>query len=196
MAGWRAAILGSFDLLQDLSMAVVFALLLIAVLLAQLAVDLAGPAGQLADGRGHGDLCVLRACGFARCYQLEGCRGTSCPGRPGRDRRTSGGSDGRGQGRREQARCRAGAGGLHHRRHCRHFRRRAHPAGGSIVAAVLFAGLGAMAGAILGETWAGRDADASWRIAKRAFWGRLAGTLGKMIFGAVMIAIVVAAILV
>ena len=70
------------------------------------------------------------------------------------------------------------------------------PLVGSIVAAVLFAGLGAMAGAILGETWAGRDADASWRIAKRAFWGRLAGTLGKIIFGAVMVAIVVAALLV
>ena len=56
--------------------------------------------------------------------------------------------------------------------------------------------LGAMAGAILGETWAGRDADTSWRIAKLAFWGRLAGTLGKIILGAVMIVIVVAAMLV
>jgi uncharacterized protein YqgC (DUF456 family) len=67
---------------------------------------------------------------------------------------------------------------------------------GSIVAVVLFAGLGAMAGAILGETWAGRDANTSWRIAKLAFWGRLLGTLGKIILGAMMIAIVVAAILV
>ena len=48
---------------------------------------------------------------------------------------------------------------------------------GSIVAVVLFAGLGAMAGAILGETWAGRDADTSWRIGKLAFWGRQAGRL-------------------
>ena len=67
---------------------------------------------------------------------------------------------------------------------------------GSIVAVVLFAGLGAMAGAILGETWAGRDADTTWRIARLAFWGRLAGTLGKVILGAVMIAVVVAAMLV
>jgi uncharacterized protein YqgC (DUF456 family) len=65
---------------------------------------------------------------------------------------------------------------------------------GSLVAAVLFAGLGAAAGAVLGETWAGRDADASWRIAKLAFWGRLAGTLGKITFGAAMIAVVVAAL--
>ena len=67
---------------------------------------------------------------------------------------------------------------------------------GSVLAAVFFAGLGAMAGAILGETWAGREADTSWRIGRAAFWGRLAGTLGKMILGAVMIVIVVAAILV
>ena len=66
---------------------------------------------------------------------------------------------------------------------------------GSLVAAVLFGGLGAMAGAILGETWAGRDTHTSWRIAKLAFWGRLAGTLGKMLLGTVMIAVVVAAML-
>jgi uncharacterized protein YqgC (DUF456 family) len=67
---------------------------------------------------------------------------------------------------------------------------------GSVVAAVLFAGLGAMAGAALGETSAGRDAGASWRIAKLAFWGRLAGTLGKVILGAVMIAVVIASLIV
>ena len=66
---------------------------------------------------------------------------------------------------------------------------------GSLVAVVLFAGLGAMAGAILGETWAGQDVDTSWRIARLAFWGRLAGTLGKIIVGAVMIAVVVVAML-
>jgi uncharacterized protein len=69
------------------------------------------------------------------------------------------------------------------------------PLVGSLVAAVLFAGLGAMAGAILGETWIGKDPGTSWRIAKLAFWGRLAGTLGKLILGAVMIAVVVAAML-
>lgn len=69
------------------------------------------------------------------------------------------------------------------------------PVGGSIVAAVLFAGLGAMAGAILGETWAGQDLEATWRIDKLAFWGRLAGTLGKNLLGAVMAAVVVTALM-
>lgn len=66
---------------------------------------------------------------------------------------------------------------------------------GSVVAAVLFAGLGAMAGAILGETWAGSTADKSWQVAKLAFWGRLAGTLGKVLVGAAMIGVALAAML-
>jgi uncharacterized protein YqgC (DUF456 family) len=66
---------------------------------------------------------------------------------------------------------------------------------GPIVAAVLFAGLGAMAGALLGEMWAGQHGDATWRIAKLAFWGRLWGTVGKILIGAVMVAVVVAALL-
>ena len=65
---------------------------------------------------------------------------------------------------------------------------------GSFVAAVFFAGLGAMAGAILGEISVGQRLDTSWRIGKAAFWGRLAGTLGKLIVGAVMVAVVVAAL--
>ena len=66
---------------------------------------------------------------------------------------------------------------------------------GSVVAAVFFAGLGAMAGAILGEISVGQRLVTSWRIGKAAFWGRLAGTLGKMLLGAVMIVVVVAAML-
>ena len=66
---------------------------------------------------------------------------------------------------------------------------------GSLVAAVLFAGLGAMIGAALGEIWIGQEPGKTWRIAQRAFWGRLAGTLGKIILGAVMIAVVLAAML-
>jgi uncharacterized protein len=67
---------------------------------------------------------------------------------------------------------------------------------GSVLAALLFAGLGALAGAILGELWAGKDWNACWRIGKAAFRGRIAGTLGKMLLGAVMVAVVVAALLV
>ena len=68
------------------------------------------------------------------------------------------------------------------------------PLVGPIFAALFFAGLGAMAGAMLGETWAGKKVDTSWRVGKAAFWGRLAGTLGKMLVGAVMIAVVLAAL--
>lgn len=68
------------------------------------------------------------------------------------------------------------------------------PLVGPIFAALLFAGVGAMAGAMLGETWAGKNVGASWRVGKAAFWGRLAGTLGKMLVGAVMIAVVLAAL--
>jgi uncharacterized protein len=68
------------------------------------------------------------------------------------------------------------------------------PLFGSLLAALLFAGLGAMAGAILGELWTGRKFDASWGIGKAAFWGRLAGTLGKALVGATMIAVVLAAL--
>jgi len=66
---------------------------------------------------------------------------------------------------------------------------------GSVVAAVFFAGLGAMIGAVLGETWSGKSLGTSWRVGKAAFWGRLAGTLGKMLLGAVMIVVVVVAML-
>jgi uncharacterized protein YqgC (DUF456 family) len=70
------------------------------------------------------------------------------------------------------------------------------PMVGSILAAVLFAALGAMVGAIIGETWTGKRLDASWRVAKAAFWGRLTGTLCKLLVGAAMIAVVVVAMLV
>lgn len=66
---------------------------------------------------------------------------------------------------------------------------------GSVVAAVFFAGLGAMAGAVLGEMWSGKRLDTSWRIGKAAFWGRLAGTLGKMLIGVAIIVVIMAALL-
>lgn len=68
------------------------------------------------------------------------------------------------------------------------------PLVGPVLAAVFFAGLGAMAGAILGEISVGRNLETSWHIGKAAFWGRLAGTLGKMIVGALMVAVVAAAL--
>jgi len=67
---------------------------------------------------------------------------------------------------------------------------------GSMIGALLFAGLGSLGGAVLGETWAGRDSDHSWRVGKAAFWGRLLGTLGKIVVGAVMVAVVLVALVI
>jgi uncharacterized protein len=69
------------------------------------------------------------------------------------------------------------------------------PVVGSVIAAVFFAAVGAMAGAILGELSVGRAPSAGWQAGKAAFWGRLAGTLGKMTLGAIIVAVVVAAML-
>ncbi len=41
----------------------------------------------------------------------------------------------------------------------------------------------------------GRTPGAGWQVRKAEFWGRLAGTLGKMLVSTVMIAVVVAAML-
>ena len=67
------------------------------------------------------------------------------------------------------------------------------PVIGSLLAALLFAALGATVGAIVGEIQAGQSFAQGWHIAKGAFWGRLAGTLGKLLIGAGMIAVVIAA---
>lgn len=64
------------------------------------------------------------------------------------------------------------------------------PVVGSIIAALLFAGVGSLAGAVLGETWAGRDAEHSWQVGKAAFWGRLWGMLGKILVGWVIVSVV------
>ena len=70
------------------------------------------------------------------------------------------------------------------------------PVVGSLIAALLFAGGGALAGAMLGETWKGRTLDASWQVGKAAFWGRLLGTFAKAMIGAVMVGLVIAALFV
>ena len=67
---------------------------------------------------------------------------------------------------------------------------------GSAIAAVLFASLGAMAGAVMGENSQGRDVNHSWRIGKAAFLSRLFGTLGKTAIGAAMVAIAAVASLI
>ena len=70
------------------------------------------------------------------------------------------------------------------------------PVFGSILAALLFAGLGALAGAIVGELVAGRNLAESLNVGHAAFWGRLFGTLGKILVGAVMAVVVMAGVLI
>jgi uncharacterized protein YqgC (DUF456 family) len=65
---------------------------------------------------------------------------------------------------------------------------------GSLVAAVLFGGLGALAGAVLGETWKGRDFDSSLEVGKAAFIGRTLGTLAKTAVCTVMVLVTLAAL--
>ncbi|MBW3599965.1 MAG: DUF456 family protein, partial [Planctomycetes bacterium] len=70
------------------------------------------------------------------------------------------------------------------------------PVIGPIVGALLFASLGAMGGAMLGEHWKGRTMEEGLQVGQAAFWGRLFGTLGKMMCGAVMLVVVVVALVV
>ncbi len=69
------------------------------------------------------------------------------------------------------------------------------PVLGPIVAALLFGSIGALLGAMLGERMAGRELADSWQIGKAAFWGRLFGTLGKILTGSVMVVVVALALL-
>ena len=68
------------------------------------------------------------------------------------------------------------------------------PLVGSVLAAVLFASLEALAGTVLGESWKGRGLEDSLQVGKAAFWGRLFGTLAKTLVGSVMAGVVLAAL--
>lgn len=67
---------------------------------------------------------------------------------------------------------------------------------GSLVAALLFGALGATAGAMIGEWTNGKSWRESWAVGHAAFWGRMIGTLGKLFFGAAIIAIVIVGLVV
>ena len=69
------------------------------------------------------------------------------------------------------------------------------PLVGSLAAAVVFGGLGALVGAVIGESSAGRDFDASLTIGKAAFAGRLLGTLAKLIVCTIMVVVTLGALL-
>lgn len=67
------------------------------------------------------------------------------------------------------------------------------PVVGSLVASLLLGGAGACAGAALGERWAGKEWDGSIQVGVAAFWGRLLGTVGKVIIGFVILLILIIA---
>ena len=68
------------------------------------------------------------------------------------------------------------------------------PVVGSIAAILLFASVGALAGAMLGERWKGRNWESSWQVGQASFWGRLLGTVGKLALGSMIVVVVLAAL--
>lgn len=66
---------------------------------------------------------------------------------------------------------------------------------GTVIAIVLFAGLGATGGAMVGEAWKGRSFDESWKVGKSAFWGRLLGTAAKIMVAFAMVTVLTLALL-
>lgn len=69
------------------------------------------------------------------------------------------------------------------------------PVVGPVLAAVLFGAVGATAGAMLGEWHGGKGWRESWPIGHAAFWGRLVGTLGKVLAGFAILLIIAGALL-
>ena len=61
------------------------------------------------------------------------------------------------------------------------------PIVGSAVAALIGGALGAAGGATLGDQWKGRDLEGSMQVGVAAFWGRILGTVGKLIVGGMML---------
>lgn len=70
------------------------------------------------------------------------------------------------------------------------------PVIGPLVAVVFFSGLGALAGAFIGEFSHGRQIKQSFQIGRSAFWGRILGTLSKSFVASIMFAIAVGAVLI
>jgi hypothetical protein len=64
------------------------------------------------------------------------------------------------------------------------------PLVGSVLGALVGGAAGAFAGAFVGETWKGRSSEESFAVGTGALVGRLLGTIGKLLIGAVMVVIV------
>ena len=67
------------------------------------------------------------------------------------------------------------------------------PVIGSVVVSLLLGGAGAFAGAVLGELWVGKNWDEAIQIGNAAFWGRMFGTLGKIVCAATMACVLIGA---
>lgn len=68
------------------------------------------------------------------------------------------------------------------------------PVVGSVIAAIVFGGFGAAAGAMYGEWSDGRDWRENWVVGHSTFWGRTFGTLGKLLAGFVIVLIAAIAV--
>lgn len=64
------------------------------------------------------------------------------------------------------------------------------PLVGTVIGAIGGGALGAFGGAYLGEWWKGRAADERLAISVAAMIGRLLGTMGKLVVGAIMVVVV------
>lgn len=63
-----------------------------------------------------------------------------------------------------------------------------------ILGTVVGACVGALAGAMLGEFWKGHGFDHSLRVGQAAFWGRLIGSVAKILTASIMLAVAVAGV--
>lgn len=61
------------------------------------------------------------------------------------------------------------------------------PVIGPLITAIALAAIGAMIGAVLGEQWKGRDMNQSLQIGHAAFWGRVVGTLSKVVVASIIV---------
>lgn len=68
------------------------------------------------------------------------------------------------------------------------------PIVGQVLGSLLFGSLGAATGAVGGERWVGKNWEESLQVGHAAFWGRLLGTVGKVVCGTLACAVFLVAI--
>ncbi len=68
------------------------------------------------------------------------------------------------------------------------------PVVGSIAGVILGASCGALAGAMIGESWKGRAWGERWQIGQAAFWGRMLGSIAKLALSSLMVVLALGAL--